>query len=99
MLRGRTTSRLRIIAALALLLLAGADLLAIDVFGQAGKPTTSSACSDTETHEDCFCCCRHVVFVPMAVAQPLLSVNCFADRGPALLESRSTPVPFHPPRA
>jgi hypothetical protein len=96
--RNRLTSRLRVVAALALLLLACADILAVDMFGQSGN--TAPACSDGENHdEDCFCCCRHVIVTPQLAPQQIRQSQTVVTAELPAFESRPVAVPFHPPRS
>jgi hypothetical protein len=99
LIRRGITGRLRIVAALALLLLACADILAIDLAGEPGNAVTGApACSDSENHEDCFCCCRHVIAVPPVELQRAPHTETLVAVALPAFQSLPPASPFHPPR-
>jgi hypothetical protein len=88
-----------VLTAVVLLLLAGTDLLAIDLFSSflcdEGRLSGSSKASPDE---DCFCCCAHVVHSTPLVYRPLQMINTFDPAIQPVPRSPELTSVYHPPR-
>jgi hypothetical protein len=85
--------------ALILLLLAGFDLLVVDLASAVCKETAVPGSSTSFPDEDCFCCCAHIVFATPASALPLRNIaGVDPVKAPSTLPPQLAPI-YHPPRA
>ena len=98
MFRGISRIGLWRLAAAALVLCAGYDILAVDT-GLWNPRGSAACCDDSPSNEDCFCCCRHIVVPPPVGLKPVQVVTAFVAGPVALPESAPAPVPELPPRA
>lgn len=87
-----------ILAAIALLLAAGTDLLIVDVFSSVRCDGSEPGSSEQLPDDECFCCCAHIVMPvpPVAVPEQALELVQFIAE-PDLLKPEPAHV-YHPPR-
>ena len=86
------------VAAMALLLYAAVDILALDT-GLWDPHGAASCCDGSDLHDDCFCCCRHIVVTSSVSLQPVQPLNAAAEMPIKTMESVPATVAELPPRA